>query len=142
VDRLKPYFADLHRTEPLAEISIEFRGDEPLSRAMLVKHRDALSCELGILTSRPVYVTLLAVGETLERRVEFMDRRTGRPWSVGSPRLTYRLHVHIGGGSKGEGMARALQTVSRKAKEYAHRYGWIGEAGAAPAPPERDLLEL
>lgn len=141
-DRLKLYFADLDRTDPLPEISIEFESEEPISRATLTGHRNVLVDELGLLTDRPVYVTLLAIGETLARRVEFIDRRTGKTWSEGSPRLTYRLHVHIGGSSTGGDMASARQAVSLKAREYAYRHGWIGEARAEPTPPERNFLEL
>ena len=142
VDIFKPFFADLDRSEPLWELTISFESEQSIPRAKLMKHRDAIAEQLASVIDRPIYVTLLAVGETLERRIQFVDGRTGRAWAAGDPRLTYRLHINIGGSAKGDGMANAGRVVSMKVKDYAYEQGWIAEPGTQPATAERDLLEL
>lgn len=122
--RLKPFFADYDYDTELPELEFEFESDLRLDRAALMMHRDAISLALRDVGGT-LYITLIPFGEALERRVQFVDRSSGKEWSVGSPRLIYRLYVHIGGSAaRKAGVADLKPSLHERVKNYFEAAGW------------------
>ena len=142
MERLRPFFSDLQRAEPLRTDTIMFACESRIDRASRAHHQEALARLLADATDHRVYLSFVAIGETLEREVHFLDRRTEEPWSVGTPKLTYRLETHIGESPRSADSASVRRIVSKALRDYANDHEWIGKPGTEPVPPEQHLLEF
>lgn len=134
--RLRTMFGDLANAGKLEFVELGFELGTRLTHREAIAHREALSGDLHAAVGGPLYVSILPLGETLERKVQFLDRCNGQAWSVGNPRLTYRLRVDIGSRTVKRTAVRATKlAVWEKTSEYAERAEWRNEVEGAASPP-------
>lgn len=95
VPSLRSFFRDLYARERLHEYSYRVESMNPLSRTFLLDHRDRLTSAIQERTGKNVYVSFVSYGEVLSRRLSFLDPASNELWTIGSPELTYHLHVYV-----------------------------------------------